>query len=81
MHVYEQTTLEALRPGAVFMTLDGIAAVKSEYHYKSGAPQCVLLSSGEYAHFPERGATVVREIGLSLGGLVRQIVTGQKYEP
>jgi hypothetical protein len=75
MTICEETTLDALRRGAVFMTRDGIAAVKSEYHYPNGAPQCVLLESGEYAHFPDGGATVVREIRLHLDGAVRQIVT------
>jgi hypothetical protein len=35
-------------------------AVKSEYHYPDGAPECVLLDSGEYAHFADKGATLVR---------------------
>lgn len=47
--------LRDLRPGAVFKTTDGIRAVKSEYRYGNEVGsqcQCVLLASGEYAHFP-----------------------------
>jgi hypothetical protein len=62
----DETTLDALRPGALFVTRDGIYAVKSEYRY-SGAPgsqwQCILLASGEYAHFPEGNKTLVRVVG------------------
>lgn len=56
--------LENLRRGAIFETKEGTRAVKSEYHYTDGAPECVLLESGEYAHFPEKGKTWVREIPL-----------------
>lgn len=59
----EWTTLEGLREGALFETRNGVRAVKSQYHYTSnGASQCVLLTCGGYAHFPERGKTEVREI-------------------
>jgi hypothetical protein len=58
-------TLEKLPKGAIFETEEGCRAVKSEYHY-GNAPdsqwQCVLLASGEYAHFPEKNRTRVREI-------------------
>jgi len=55
--------LNDLPKGAIFETRDGIRAVKSEYYYdSSNAPQRVLLASGEYAHFPGRGAEMVREI-------------------
>lgn len=58
-------TLHALRKGAIFETRDGIRAVKSEYWYSNySAPQCVLLESGEYAHFPLKLNEVVREIVL-----------------
>ena len=59
------TTLGELRKGAIFETEDGIRAVKSEYHYgnEPGSQcQCVLLESGEYAHFPQKNRTRVREI-------------------
>lgn len=54
--------LEFLPDGAIFETRDGCRAVKSEYNYPNGQPECVLLASGEYAHFPEGGKTLVREL-------------------
>lgn len=56
--------LSNLRPGAVFITRDGVLAVKSEYHYAKNnpQPQCILLVSGEYAHFPELEKTWVLEV-------------------
>lgn len=61
--------LSSLRPGAVFKTRDGIMAVKSEYHYSNHNPQplCVLLASGEYAHFPELEKTWVMELEVADG--------------
>lgn len=58
------TTLDKLRPGAVFVTRDGIKAVKSEYKYGDGSTQweCILLASGEFADFPEKNQTQVRQI-------------------
>lgn len=58
------TTLENLRPGAVFTTRDRIKAVKSEYHYGNAGSQweCILLASGEFADFPDKNATEVRQI-------------------
>lgn len=47
----EWTTLAELPEGAVFETESGTRAVKSEYHYDNGACKCILLDSGEYAHF------------------------------
>lgn len=56
-------TLEALPPGAVFVTEDGVLAVKSEYHYMNGDQwQCVLLTSGEYAHFARGNNTLVSAV-------------------
>lgn len=40
-----------LADGAIFETGGGIRAVKSEYTYPNGGIQCILLASGEYAHF------------------------------
>jgi len=51
-------TIETIEPGAVFKA-DGVYAVKSEYHYPDGNSQCVLLASGEYAHFSRGNATPV----------------------
>jgi hypothetical protein len=69
--------LQDLRDGAIFETQSGIRAVKSGYHYSNaGAIQCVLLESGEYAHFCQtpgitdyqraqaHNLTLVREIEL-----------------
>jgi hypothetical protein len=63
---HEEVTLASLRPGALFVTHDGIMAVKSEYVYSSDNPQCecILLESGEYAHFPDGNRTLVREISV-----------------
>jgi len=55
--------LDRVRPGSVFETLQGVRAVKSEYHYDNGgAPQCILLASGEYAHFTLGGKEWVRVV-------------------
>lgn len=66
IHGEEQTTSEVmlkdLRPGALFVTPKGVYAVKSEYHYPNGECECVLLESGEYAHFPDGNQTLVREV-------------------
>lgn len=60
----EWVTLDELRKGAIFMDQDGVRAVKSEYRYSSSDSQwlCILLSSGEYAHFTDGNKTLVREI-------------------
>lgn len=61
-----------LRNGAIFATQNGIKAVKSEYVY-SNKPnsqcECVLLESGEYAHFANGNDEWVKEIPVeALGG-------------
>lgn len=62
-------TLGNLRKGAIFETQKGVRAVKSEYRYPNGGCECVLLASGEYAHFGEPGENhndvLVREIKIS----------------
>lgn len=47
------TTLMELPNGAIFETRDGVRAVKSEYRYSNEYPaiECILLASGEFAHF------------------------------
>lgn len=45
--------LSQIRRGAVFETRSGVRAVKTEYRYPNGGIQCVLLASGEYAHFAQ----------------------------
>jgi len=59
--------LYELRPGAIFVTEDGVYAVKSEYRYNNTNPQfqCILLESGEYAHFPAGNKTLVEEVELT----------------
>lgn len=57
--------LKTLREGALFETKDGILAVKSEYVYSNQPDsqcQCILLASGEYAHFDKGNRELVREI-------------------
>lgn len=52
--------------GTLFVTLDGIHAVKTQYRTADGRQaQCVLLSSGEYAHFPEGDDTLVKRVRLA----------------
>jgi hypothetical protein len=59
----EWITLEELREGAVFETESGTLAIKTEYYYDtSSQPMCVLLESGEFAHFPEKHLTRVKEV-------------------
>ena len=60
-----------LRNGAIFETKDGIKAVKSEYRYSNEnlECECILLASGEYAHFPHGNDEWVKEILVeALGG-------------
>jgi hypothetical protein len=61
-------TVADVVPGKVFRTQAGIWAVKSEYHYPNGNCKCVLLGSGEYAHFPlgdaEPVAMVIDVVGI-----------------
>jgi hypothetical protein len=56
--------LKNLRKGAIFITKDGIKAVKSEYLYSNDnlEIECILLESGEYAHFPNGNNEWVSEI-------------------
>jgi len=65
----EYIKLRDLRRGAVFETTNGVRAVKSEYYYNSVWPhkketqyQCILLESGEFAHFLNNNDELVREI-------------------
>lgn len=60
----DKTTVERLSPGAVFATEYGVYAVKSEYRYgeEPYQCQCVLLASGEYAHFKNGDQTIVYEV-------------------
>lgn len=48
-----KTTLVELRKGALFVTEDGTYAVKTKYRYDEEPYQyqCILLESGQYAHF------------------------------
>lgn len=61
----DQTTLDGIRKGAVFATEDGVYATKTEYKYGDEAGSqwmCILLESGEFAHFPDKNKTIVYEV-------------------
>lgn len=57
-----EVTISDLRPGALFVTRNGVYAVKTEYLYPDGQCECVLMESGEYAHFSQGDKTLVREV-------------------
>lgn len=64
----EEYTLETLPKGSIFRTADGVYAVKSEYRYTNNPDSqwlCVLLASGEFAHFPEKNATKVERCAVA----------------
>lgn len=68
-HVYwvgDWCKLIDLRQGAVFMTDNGIIAMKTEYRtFNDGAQcDCYLVESGEAAHFKDGNNTQVREINV-----------------
>ena len=57
----EPVTLDDLPCGSVFW-VGSVGAVKSEYKYTNDPDsqwQCVLLASGEYAHFPQKNKTII----------------------
>ena len=60
----DEVTLGDLPGGAVFVTRNDVVAVKSEYFLTNGQCLCILLASGEYAHFPDKNDTLVREVDL-----------------
>lgn len=72
----EWTTIGALRNGAMFLTRDGVLAVKSEYTYPNGGCQVTLLASGEYGHF-NQGTEDVTHNDVA----VVEIEPGVKREP
>ena len=51
-----------LAPGLIFTTQDGVLALKSEYHYEHGPCKCILLGTGEYAHFADGDNTLVAAV-------------------
>lgn len=57
-------TLKLLPSGSLFETKNGIKAIKSEYYYQNGQCKCILLNSGEYAHFEEGNNTKVKIISI-----------------
>ena len=66
--------LGTLRPGAIFKTKAGFLAVKSEYHYSNNPDAqclCILLESGEFAHFPKKDMELVEELDSVSIGLTR----------
>lgn len=59
--------LDDLPPGFLFLTQGGILAVKSEYHYSNGGQwRCILLASGEYAHFEDGNDTLVMALEVAI---------------
>lgn len=61
-------TLDELPPGCVFVTQDGVLAVKSEYKYNgefNSQWRCILLASGEYAHFEQGNSTLVAAVEIA----------------
>ncbi|GLV56371.1 hypothetical protein KDH_32120 [Dictyobacter sp. S3.2.2.5] len=71
--MYDEVPLKTLRPGAVFITHDGICAVKSQYQYNrshNAQSLCILLENGEIAYFDDGNNTLVREIKCSLDPLL-----------
>lgn len=56
--------LDRIPNGAIFETKKGIKAVKTRYHYPNGQWECVLLTSGEYAHFSNKNKELVKIIPL-----------------
>ena len=66
----EWRKLGDVEPGSVFVTHDGVLAVKSEYYYSGSADsqcECVLLASGEYAHFSGGNGEMVRVVDVATG--------------
>jgi hypothetical protein len=62
-----ETTLGALEPGTLFQAIGiGCIALKSEYTYsgKQNHPLCILVGSGEYAHFEDGPETRVRSVNV-----------------
>ena len=58
--------LDNLPPGMVFVTRDGVLAVKSHYRQSPDSQwQCILLETGEYAHFDDGNDEEVLAITLS----------------
>jgi hypothetical protein len=56
-----------LEPGTIFETQDGIVAIKTVYFYTdSSICQCILIGSGEYAHFYVGNNTLVRPVSAVL---------------
>lgn len=70
-------TLDELPPGRIFQTREGIAAIKTDEKYAGEGSQwkCVLLASGEYAHFEEKNETEVQQHNLATEK--RRIVNAQ----
>jgi len=59
----EWTTLDELPCGSLFVTERyGTVAVKSEYTMISGQWECIIVGTGEYAHFEDGNGERVRQI-------------------
>jgi hypothetical protein len=63
--VEKEMPLKDLRPGAIFVTRDGVYAVKTEYHHLSGVCMCILLASGSCAEFAGGNLEMVQEVRIA----------------
>jgi hypothetical protein len=61
----KEVALKDLRNGAIFVTRDGIYAVKTEYHHLNGVCMCILLASGSCAEFKDGNLEPVREVRIA----------------
>jgi hypothetical protein len=61
----KEVALKDLRAGAIFVTRDGIYAVKTEHHFLNGISVCVSLANGEYAQFAGGNLEPVREVRIA----------------
>lgn len=72
---HRPVTVGNLPPGTLFRTLDGIEALKTEYHTfdNSSRPDCYLLASGEAATFADNTPvwTILQVAPLSSGPTIQ----------
>jgi hypothetical protein len=64
LHGSRWITLKYADNGSLIRTKNGIYAVKSENYMTNGQCECILLNSGEYAHFPSGNKELVQELFL-----------------
>jgi hypothetical protein len=61
----KEVALKDLRNGAVFVSHDGVYAVKSEHHFLNGMSVCISLANGEYTQFKYGNLEMVREVRIA----------------